>query len=262
MNLRSMIRQVPGSRWLYRQCRRLWDPCGVRPASTVSKAELYDLQTVEVMRRVLRPSSTCLDGGAHRGSLLRHMVRLAPEGKHHAVEPLPHLARHLRAEFPGVVVHACALAERNGAAHFHFVENDPEYSGLRRRRYDRPNRKITEIDVAARRLDTLVPRDCRLELMKLDLEGGEYHALLGGRETLKRCRPFIIFEFGIGAADHYGVTPEMMWQLLVGEASMTLTTLERWLHRSSPLDRAGFVESYQRCHDFYFLAVPEPGAAR
>jgi FkbM family methyltransferase len=244
MKLRSAAARVPGARWLY---RRWWNP-------EIALAESYDLQTISVMRRVLGPSSCCVDGGAHQGDILRHMIRLAPEGRHFAFEPLPHLAEDLRQRFPGVVVHECALADSAGDSAFQHVENDPGYSGLRRRRYDRPDRIVTEIRVATARLDDLLPRDRRIDLIKLDLEGGEYHALRGGMETLKRCRPFVIFEFGIGAADYYGVTPQMMWDLFVGEAGMVLTTMQRWLDHSSPLGSAEFANSYGHCHDFYFLA--------
>ena len=34
----------------------------------------------------------------------------------------------------------------------------------------------------------------QLDLLKLDLEGHEYAGLLGARETIMRCKPFVIVE--------------------------------------------------------------------
>jgi FkbM family methyltransferase len=255
MGLGSTLRQAPGGEWAYRRLWRLRHPC-LPPAGSDDSRDLYDLQTAAVLSHVLGRASVCVDGGAHRGSVLEHMVRFAPAGRHHAVEPLPHLAGRLRAEFPGVAVHQCALAERDGEAAFTFVENDPGYSGLRRRAYVRTDPVTRQLAVRTRRLDDLLPHDCPVAAIKLDLEGGEYHALLGARATIRRCRPVIIFEFGLGAADFYGVTPEMMWGLLVGELGLPLTTQARWLRGAAPLGLADFVAAFRLCRDFYFLAAP------
>jgi FkbM family methyltransferase len=251
MGLRDLFRQVPGARWACRRWRRLLGPAGPE-----GRNERYDAQTAAVMARALRRDSVCVDGGAHRGSLLRQMLRHAPAGRHHAFEPLPHLARRLRARFPGVVVHQQALAEVSGESAFTFVANDPGYSGLRRRNYDRPGRVTRELRVATCRLDDALPPGCPVALIKLDLEGGEYHALRGARETVRRCRPLVIFEFGMGAADFYGVTPDLMWDLVVGELALALTTMARWLAGAAPLSRADFRAAYLGHSDFYFLAAP------
>jgi FkbM family methyltransferase len=197
MDLRALLRRAPGGEWAYRRLWRRRHPC-LPPAGSDDSRELYDLQTAAVLSHVLGRASVCVDGGAHEGSILQHMLRFAPDGRHHAVEPLPHLAGRLRAEFPGVTVHQCALAERDGQAAFTFVKNDPGYSGLRRRDYDRPDPLTRQLAVRTRRLDDLLPPDCPVAVIKLDLEGGEYHALLGARATVRRCRPVVVFEFGLG----------------------------------------------------------------
>jgi FkbM family methyltransferase len=66
------------------------------------------------MERELREDADCLDVGAHAGSVLREIVRLAPRGRHVAWEPLPGLAAGLRADFPGVAVREAALADQAG----------------------------------------------------------------------------------------------------------------------------------------------------
>ena len=93
----------------------------------------YDRETVEVMRRVLKPGSNCVDIGAHEGEILRHMMILAPGGTHAAFEPIPRLASRLRATFPGAAVHEAACSDAAGCKDFVLVENAPAYSGLRPR---------------------------------------------------------------------------------------------------------------------------------
>src|SRR5438874_1502988 len=153
------------------------------------KNALYDLQTVEVMKRVLAKDSTAIDVGAHKGSILAEIVNLAPKGRHFAFEPLPEFASMLRSRFPGVETFQCAVSDRTETTTFEFVRNAPAYSGLRPRDYDFPNPQIERLKVTTDTLDNRIPRDTQVAFVKIDVEGGEYHAMLGGMAMLKRCRP-------------------------------------------------------------------------
>ena len=164
---------------------------------------MYDNLTIEVMRRVLRPDSNCLDIGASTGALLQSMCDLAPQGRHFAFEPRPEAAEELQSRFPRVTVHAVALAAETGVAPFTLVVSNPAYSGLKPRRYDRPE-QLQTIEVPVRRLDDLVPPDLDVAFVKIDVEGGEVGVLQGGMSTLRRCRPVIAFEHG-GGLDHRAV---------------------------------------------------------
>jgi hypothetical protein len=66
-----------------RRLRRRFLPAHMR--SDVRDMELL----VALMEEVVGPDSDCLDVGAHAGSVLAELVRLAPEGRHVASEPLP-----------------------------------------------------------------------------------------------------------------------------------------------------------------------------
>ena len=44
----------------------------------MDRSRLYDVQTLAVMKRVLREDSCCVDVGCHQGSILREMLRYAP----------------------------------------------------------------------------------------------------------------------------------------------------------------------------------------
>ena len=138
-----------------------------------------DAVLVEILTRILRRHDNCVDIGANVGQILRHLVRLAPGGRHRAFEALPHLADRIRSDFPFVEVHAVALSDEATEAPFHHVINDPGYSGLRQRRYDRPDPEIEILPVPARRLDDLLPMEEKIRFMKIDVEGAELQVLKG-----------------------------------------------------------------------------------
>lgn len=218
------------------------------------KNRRYDQEAVEVMRRCLAPDALGVDGGAHVGDFLARLCEIAPQGRHWAFEPLPQLAQRLSSAYPQLRVRPWALGAEAGQAQFCHVLNDPAYSGLRRREYDRPDPEIEQIEVRVVRLDDVLAEDDAPAFIKLDLEGGEYHALLGARRTLERHRPVVVFEAGERSSGHYDVTPEMIHDLLVGQLGYELNTMARWLDASLPLDRGAFVEAYRS--EFYFLATP------
>lgn len=221
----------------------------------------YDQQTLAVMKLVLRRDSNCIDLGAHKGDILQHMVTLAPEGVHHAFEPLPHLAAFLRKQFPGVSVHQAAAGDTNGRTEFQHVENAPAYSGIRRRIYDRPDPEITTIEVDAIALDDVVPPERDISFMKLDIEGGEYHALKGATGTIHRSRPVIVFEAGRKSTGQYGVEPADMYMLITERFGYDLSTMARWLARSTALTQEEFCHNWHNGPDYYFIATASGVAA-
>ena len=213
----------------------------------------YDRQTLQVMRRHLREESSCIDIGANEGEILRHMTKLSPRGRHVAFEPIPRLAAKLQENFPGVAVHEAACGDRSGVADFVVVENAPAYSGLRQRIYDRPDAKLNTIQVRVVRVDDLVTHP--VAFIKIDVEGGEYHALLGAERTISTSRPVIVFEAGAKGAGQYGVGAEDFASFF-DRLGYRLSTMDRWLASRPALTREEFVDNWHRGGDFYFIASP------
>ena len=225
-----------------------------------AKGALYDRQASEVMRRTLKPDSSCVDVGAHRGSIVEEFLEHAPHGRHHAFEALPQLAAELARRFPQVTVHPAAVGDENGEADFVHVENAPAYSGLRERDYDRADPRIRHERVKVDRLDDAVPRDQAVAYVKIDIEGGEYHALKGAVELVRRCRPIIVFEAGERSTGRYGVGPDDVYRLVTGDLGCRLTTMERWLAGTPPFTAEEFRAAWAEGREYYFLASPAPDA--
>ena len=250
------LRQRLRGSWLHRVWRRARG-LSARPADALAQNAAYDRETIAVIERGLQPASVAVDVGAHQGSILQHLVRVAPLAQHHAIEPIPSLAQALRQAFPHCAVHEVALGAQRAQATFQLVENDPAYSGLRQRIYDRPDPQIRPITVEVYRLDDLLPPDLAVALIKLDIEGGEYHALRGASATIRRCRPLLIFEFGRKTAGAYGVTPEMLFDLITVELGYQLSTMRRWLDAAPAYTRREFLHNWHHGPDYYFLAAPQ-----
>lgn len=227
----------------------------LRPSSGDDGLDGDDRLACEVMGRVLRPDSNCVDVGCATGKLLAYMVKLAPAGRHFAFEPLPANAATLRRDFPGVSVHEVALSDAAGETTFQHVVSNPGYSGLRQRTYPSDHEKIETIRVALDTLDNVLPPDLTVHLLKVDVEGAELQVFRGALRTLRTHRPVVLFEHGRGGADHYGTTPEMVYDLLVGECGLRISLLEDWLEGKPSLDRAGFVAQFQGLH-WNFVAHP------
>lgn len=218
----------------------------------------YNELTVLAIARAVTPGTVCLDVGAHRGTVLREMQRVAPQARIHAFEPLPEQAAFLRVKYAGpqVVVHNLALGDAAGTAEFHHVVTNPGYSGLRRRQFDREHEEVQVIRVETARMDERVPAEEHVSFIKVDVEGAELQVFQGGAGTIRRCRPVIVFEHGKGSADVYGTTPETVFDLLSGELGLKLSLLDRWLFGWGALSRRQFVREYRAHRNYYFVAYP------
>jgi FkbM family methyltransferase len=243
----ALAKRIAG--WLKRNLRNQ------SPDTELSIGELknieYDRQTTEVMLRCLEPDSVCIDGGAHKGQILREMCRLAPKAVHHAFEPIPELAKQLRLQFPQSLIHQHAIADYSGESTFKYVRNAPAFSGLKERTYDQDNPEIQDINVEVVRLDDVIPKGELIDLIKLDLEGGELDAMKGAVNLIRRCKPIIIFEAGEPSSAYYGVTPEMIFSFASETLGYSISTMKMWLKNESPFGKETFIENYPL--DFYYI---------
>ncbi len=219
----------------------------------------YDRQTQRVLRRVLHPQANCVDVGCHKGEVLAQMLRYAPQGQHFGFEPIPALYQQLTRTFahrPNCHFYQLGLGEASGEVSFNYVLSNPAYSGFVKRKYDRPERD-TLITVQRARLDDVLPPGTRIDLIKIDVEGGELQVLLGAQALLAANRPVIVFEHGIGGSDHYGTRPEQVFDLLTGPAiRLNISTMTRWLAGQPALTRAELVQQFEQKLNYYFIAYP------
>lgn len=148
------------------------------------------------------------------------------------------------------------MSDTAGEATFQYVTSDPSYSGLRRRKYPRPNERIREIRVKTDLFDNVVPNNLPVHFIKVDVEGAELQVFKGAIETIKKNRPVIVFEHGAGGSDYHGTTPDEVYGLLVDKSDLKVSTMQGWLANGSALTREEFSEHFCRGSEYYFIAHP------
>ena len=216
----------------------------------------YDRQTQRVVQKVCKPQSNCIDVGCHKGEILDLFLKNAPQGAHFGFEPIPDLFKDLvekYADKPNCRLFDIALSDKAGTSNFNYVVSNPSYSGLLKREYDHPNEQDTQITVKTQRLDDLLPSDVPVDLVKIDVEGGELLVLRGAVQTLTRCKPVVIFEHGLGASELYGATPEQVYDLLA-QCGLRISLMSRFLNNAEPMSREAFCGHYYGKKNYYFIA--------
>jgi FkbM family methyltransferase len=139
-----------------------------------------------------------LDIGANYGVCTHDMLPYS-QGVH-AFEPIPHLARLLKAAFrregPRVVVHQTALSDTDGSAILRIPHGFPGRSTIDQNNplSDKlpPATGVTTIAVPRRRLDSF--NFPPVGFIKIDVKGDELEVLRGGAGMLERYTPALLVE--------------------------------------------------------------------
>ena len=167
----------------------------------------YDLTTkgfetaeIEFVKRFLKPGMTVLDVGAHHGLYTLLASRLVGRtGKVIAFEPSPRerkrLAKHVRwNRLREVQIEPYALGAKSGEAKLYLTDSINDWCNSLRPPADGAEQIVT---VPVRALDEVISQFKlnEIDLLKLDIEGGELDALTGAEKTLTSTdRPVILIE--------------------------------------------------------------------
>lgn len=164
------------------------------------KAHCFEPFEMQLVKDAIRPGMTVLDIGANIGlySLIASR-RVGDEGVVYAFEPDPRNQAQLQVN---VAVNKCrnirifdsAVGESAGSGIFQLAQA-PTHSSFFRSMGDMPLAGTIEADVVA--IDDVVGDHETIDVIKMDIEGGEAAALRGMRSTLRRnpnLRMFIEFE--------------------------------------------------------------------
>ncbi len=142
---------------------------------------------------LLEPGKVFVDLGANEGYFTIQGARLTePDGRVVAVEPqdrlIPVLQENVRLnDVKNVTIVHAAISSKRGAAELHLAPdiNTGSTSFYRATRYSVPTQIAKTITLA----DLLDEHDvARVDLMKVDIEGAEYEAILGSPEVFEDHR--------------------------------------------------------------------------
>ncbi len=167
---------------------------------------------LELLRSAIAPGATVVEAGAHIGYVTLQAARATgPSGRVIAFEPNPQTAPlvELNAKQNGfadrVTVVRLALGSAAGRAVFH-LSGGGDTSSLHE-----PESASEQVHVEVARLDDWLDPSLRVDVVKLDVEGGEVDALRGMQATLERaadelvvfaeCNPGMLARAGSSAAE-------------------------------------------------------------
>ena len=220
-----------------------------------TKNQQYDAQTVKILKKICQPHSNCIDVGCHKGEMLDLILKYAPTGQHFCFEPLPDLfAGLIQKQYPSNChFYEVALSRETGSTSFNYVVSNPSYSGILRRKYDRPSEEDTNITVKTELLDNIIPSDMVIDFIKIDVEGAEMLVLSGAKKTIERCKPIVVFEHGLGASDVYGTTPRQIFTFFK-DCGMNISLMRDWLSAKPPLSINAFEDEFNQSKNYYFIA--------
>jgi len=171
--------------------------------------------------RFLEPGMTFIDVGANEGIYSVFAARrVGPSGVVWAFEPsareLGRLRRNAASNELDVSIFPVGLSDSERDAELVVAENLHAWlNTLGKIPYAEVNVARTE-HVQLLRLDDVVSRNPlhRIDIIKIDIEGGELNMLRGAVETLRRYRPLLLFELLRPALVSQGASPEEVIEFL------------------------------------------------
>lgn len=145
-----------------------------------------------------------LDIGANQGQSVTAYRKVFRRSMIHCFEPFPAALEILKKRFKGregVQIHAFAVSDRSGTQTFHLNRHIQTHSlfprpQTGRRYYPRVAAPAGKhIKVACTTIDDFIGKEGlnQVDILKLDIQGGEIRALKGARRTLETLCPALIF---------------------------------------------------------------------
>lgn len=174
-----------------RKVGNVWLPEDEKDPVMLSGGAKYQGSKLAVALHYVKDKTLALDVGAHCGlwtmQLANHFSFVE------CFEPLPvHIkCWKMNVTSPGCSLHEVAIGDRAGRCG---IEYNSDYSG---RSYVKDGGDYPIVTLDQYGFDDV-------GLIKIDVEGYEYHVVAGAKETLKRCKPAVIVEQKPGHASRFG----------------------------------------------------------
>lgn len=215
---------------------------------------LYEKETHSLFKKIIRPGMVAVDIGAHIGYFTRAFSKLTgPRGAVYAFEADPENfallqknTRHLKNVRP----YQLAVTDQTGTIDFyHYDEKAGCHSILANVPLDFKKRKIT---VPAVSLDAFLQQSGipRVDLIKMDIEGGEPSALRGMDGVLRSPHLSLVVEFAPAWIKAAGVEPLQILKQLESYG-FTLFAIKETLRPISTESKEGYQSHLPQTPDHY-----------
>jgi FkbM family methyltransferase len=165
-------------------------------------AGAYETELVSLLKKTLKPGMTFLDLGANIGYFSVIAAALVKDKGHvYAFEPMPQNLTRLRknlAPFHWASVQPYAVSNATGEVPIRYSDKEAGWASIHDQH--RLGNLPCNSSVSVIRLDEWLQSNSlnQVDFIKLDIEGSELDALLGGRQMIGHFRPTIVAETKFG----------------------------------------------------------------
>ncbi len=180
----------------------------------------YEKDYLSMLTSLVEPGDHVIDAGAHEGyvSLLMSGV-VGNDGRVFSIEPNQENLAYLRDNIKvnsieNIEIIDKAISDSISESAFHYDDDGGAWGSLLDFPYLQA-RKSATVDV-----DTLDNLFCkpeyinRLKLCKLDIEGSEMKAIMGGQRVISECKPHVAFEVNLTYWAYHDVSIEVLFDFL------------------------------------------------
>jgi len=158
----------------------------------------YEENDASVLFKMTESDYTVFDIGANIGWYALNFSRIITSGIIHSFEPIPDTNSILRKNIEinaatNISVHEIALYDKNGETEFFY---NPDELGASSARNIKELSQVKKIKCRTMTLDSFMSEKkiSRIDLVKCDVEGGEYFVFKGGQESIRRHKPIVFTE--------------------------------------------------------------------
>ena len=179
--------------------------------ATVYWTGFHEFHELLFLHKFLKPKMVVVDAGANIGVFTLFAANRVPSGKVIAFEPVPSVHQRLQENiglnhFKNITCVAKGLSDTTGTLPIYEIDSNNE--GLSTL-YPGDLRQLRHTEVPIVPLDETIASYSlqRLDLIKMDIEGGELMALRGMKKAIQDFRPIVMIEINQKAYTAAGYTP-------------------------------------------------------
>ncbi len=224
----------------------------------------YEPSVTSALQASVKPGMVCCDLGANIGYFTLLMSKLAGSGGLvFAFEPFPKNFALLKKSIAenrvdNIRAMPYAVHEKESVGRlFYDRSTQSNYVGMFVAEPSSPacTEAFDGVEIRKVRLDDVVPADCRVGCIKMDIEGSEMYAVKGMSRILQRDRPLVFFEFNPYCLKKInGVDPHELLRAFDGYGYKTVTIDE---FGKSNARKFSYTTETAEYHVSFLAAIPQ-----